>query len=67
MKTATPPPQETAGCLTVHLPATPEFPDESTARFVLMTPDAYEEALSSGRLVQPSDHEPKTSDSDEGF
>ncbi len=67
MKTTKPTQPETAGCLSVLLPATPEFPEESSARFVLMTPDAYEATLHSGKLLQPSDHESKASDSDEGF
>ena len=57
----------TSGCLEVLLPPTLEFPEGSSARFILMTPESYLETLNSGSLLDPSAHEPKDSSFPPGF
>lgn len=60
-------PPETSGCLSVLLPATPEFPQESSARFVLMTPESYLQTLHSGKLLEPLVPDSKDSDFAQAF
>jgi len=55
-------PQQTSGCLDVLLPATATEPERSV-RFILMTQESYLETLNSGKLLNPSAHKPKDSDS----
>lgn len=58
---------ESAGCLTVRLPATEESPEESTARFILMTTESCLETLHSGKLLNPVAHEPQYANSGENY
>ena len=59
--------QPTAGCLEVLLPATAEFPEERSMRFILMTAESHLETLNSGKLLNPSEHESKDSTSLQAF
>ena len=61
------PPAEASGCLDVRLPPTLECPEGDSMRFILMTPESYRETLHSGKLLRPSDHESKDSDSPPTF
>ncbi len=59
--------EETSGCLDVMLPPTPDCPEPTSIRFILMTEKSHLEMLHSGKLQEPSANESKNFNSDQVF